>query len=386
MFKYISFLIIGFALYSCNPKKASTQKKPDKETELKTSGLEDSTCCISNTSQLRLASVTPKPDTISLNNPPKKSREKMVLIRGGEYYMGGRDKQFARKDEFPVHLVRVGDFYIDEHEVSNAQFREFVNTTGYVTVAEKRVEWEELKATLPPGTPKPPEEAFTPGSLVFNPPNHAVSLRDYSIWWKWEHYVDWQHPLGPESNIDGMDDFPVVHVSWYDAKAYADWVGKRLPTEAEWEYAARSGRNDIVYPWGNERVDEGAIKANSWQGGFPYENTKRDNFEGLAPIKQFPPNAFGLYDMAGNVWEWCSDLYHAAYYTNFNTDVAAVNPTGPTESWDPMEPNVSKYVTRGGSFLCNDTYCSGYRSAARMKNSPESAAPHIGFRCVVSVE
>lgn len=386
MFKKVLLVFITVSLFSCNQKKTSSSQKHTQEIVLKASGLEDSSCCISNTSQLRYAAAAPIPDSVSSHTSSFQQMDGMIFIQGGEYYMGGRDEQFARKDEFPVHLVRVNDFYMDEHEVTNAQFSAFVEATGYVTVAEKKVEWEELKATLPPGTPRPPDDALAPGSLLFNPPNYAVSLNDHTIWWKWEHYVDWKHPLGPSSNIDGMDDFPVVHVSWYDATAYASWAGKRLPSEAEWEYAARSGRNDIVYPWGNERVDEGAVKANSWQGSFPYENTERDDFTGLAPVKQYAPNAFGLYDMAGNVWEWCNDLYHAAYYASFNPDVAAVNPEGPAESWDPMEPYASKYVTRGGSFLCNDTYCSGYRAAARMKNTPESAAPHIGFRCVVSVD
>lgn len=373
---------LSIFVYSCGSKQTKVTKVAT--ASIPVANNQDSSCCLSNATSLRLAAGTIEVMNENVTNTAPQNKEGMVFIPGGVYFMGGRDPKFARKDEFPVHQVSVGSFFMDEHEVTNAQFRAFVDATGYVTIAERPVEWEELKKTVPAGTPRPSDDALAPGSLLFDPPNHAVPLTDATIWWRWVNGVDWKHPQGVGSSIDGMDNYPVVHVCWYDAKAYADWAGKRLPTEAEWEYAARGGNNDNVYPWGNERVDVGVVKANSWQGHFPNENSKRDHYERLAPVKQYPPNAFGLYDMAGNVWEWCNDLYHANYYAQFDPNIVANNPQGPTSSYDPAEPKAIKYVTRGGSFLCNDAYCSGYRAAARMKDTPESAAPHIGFRCVVS--
>jgi formylglycine-generating enzyme len=310
----------------------------------------------------------------------------MVLIPGGIFNMGARDDNFARADEYPVHKVSVSSFYMDPHPVTNAQFSAFVEATGYVTTAEKEVDWEELKKQLPPGTPKPDAELLAPSSLVFTPPAHPVGLNDVSQWWSWVQGANWKQPLGPGSSIKGMDDYPVVHVSWHDASAYARWAGKRLPTEAEWEYAARGGNDDYIYPWGSERINEGKVKANSWDGNFPNHNSLADGFELLAPVAQYPPNDFKLYDMAGNVWEWCSDLYHHEYYKTFEPQKVANNPAGPETSFDPMEPGASKRVIRGGSFLCNDSYCSGYRAAARMKNTEDTGMSHLGFRCVVSAE
>jgi formylglycine-generating enzyme required for sulfatase activity len=313
------------------------------------------------------------------------STEGMVLIPAGSFVMGG-DSIWGRPDEFPHHQVRLSSFYMDEHEVTNRQFRKFIEATGYVTTAERKPDWEELKKQLPPGTPKPADELLVPASLVFKSPSEPVSLDDPSVWWNWVPGANWRHPQGPGSAIEGMDDYPVVHVSWEDAAAYAQWAGKRLPTEAEWEYAARGGVQEAIYPWGNERINSGRPKANSWDGHFPDRNTAADGYPGTAPVKKYAPNGYGLYDMGGNVWEWCSDWYHAGYYTECVRHHLTDNLQGPDSSEDPDEPYAMKKVTRGGSFLCNDQYCSGFRVSARMKTSWDTSLSHTGFRCVVSAE
>lgn len=307
--------------------------------------------------------------------------EGMVWIPPGTYLMGA-DNDEARPDEYPKHKVSVKGFWMDTHEVTNAQFREFVEATGYLTTAEKAPDWEEIKKQLPPGTPKPADELLVASSLVFTPPNRPISLNNASQWWSWVADASWKHPEGPSSDIKGKDNFPVIHISWDDAMAYAKWAGKRLPTEAEWEWAARGGKENNIYPWGNEGIDKGVVKANSWQGQFPNNNALRDGFYGLSPVKSFAPNGYGLYDMAGNVWEWCADWYHSDYYKTANKSSGITDPQGSPVSYDPMESTVPKRVVRGGSFLCNDSYCSGYRVAARMKSSPDTGLSHTGFRCV----
>lgn len=309
------------------------------------------------------------------------STQGMILIPAGTFMMGADNNQ-AAEDEYPKHKVTLSSFWMDEHEVTNAQFGKFVEATGYKTTAERKPDWEQLKAQLPPGTPKPADDQLVPASLVFTPPNHPVDLGDYSQWWSWVPGADWQHPDGPKSNINGKDNYPVVHVSWDDAAAYCKWAGKRLPTEAEWEYASRGGLTNNIYPWGNEAVNTGKPKANAWDGHFPDVNTKRDGFIGTAPIKQYQPNKYKLYDMAGNVWEWCADWYRNDYYQTVNSPTGINNPKGPNTSHDPDEPYAQKKVTRGGSYMCNDSYCSGYRSARRMKSSYDSGMSNLGFRCV----
>jgi formylglycine-generating enzyme required for sulfatase activity len=305
----------------------------------------------------------------------------MVLIPAGSFMMGADNEQ-ARNDELPKHQVQVNGFWMDQTEVTNAQFREFVAATGYVTTAERKPDWEEIKNQLPPGTPKPPDSVLVASSLVFKSPLRPVSLQDYSQWWAWQKGADWRHPEGPQSSIKGKDNHPVVHISWDDAQAYCKWAGKRLPTEAEWEWAARGGLANNTYPWGNEPVESGKPKANTWQGRFPDQNTQKDGFYSSAPVKSFAPNGYGLYDMAGNVWEWCTDYYRAEYYQQVHQQGKVKNPKGPASSFDPDEPTVPKRVQRGGSFLCHDSYCSSYRASARMKSSPDTGMSHSGFRCV----
>ncbi len=307
----------------------------------------------------------------------------MIYISGGTYQMGVDNDQ-AAPDEYPKHQVAVDGFWIDITEVTNGQYAEFVKSTGYLTTAEQKPDWEELKKQVPPGTPKPDESTLVAASLVFAAPDREVNLSDYSQWWRWTAGANWKHPQGKDSDIQGKDSYPVVHVSWFDANAYCKWAGKRLPTEAEWEFASRGGLENNVYSWGNEKVDEGEPKANTWQGHFPTINSLRDSFYGASPVKSFKANGYGLYDISGNVWEWCADLYHPGYYKECNVVGGIKNPIGPKESFDPNEPFAVKRVLRGGSFLCNDSYCSGYRNSRRMKCTEDTGMEHTGFRCVVT--
>lgn len=364
---------------SCNQQ--STQKQNEKKGEANTVSDTMLFCCANVPSRFP-ADTTIAADSLTEN---KADLSGMVLIKGGRFWMGG-DSIWGRPDEFPKHRVEVASFYIDVHEVTNRQFKAFVDATGYVTTAERKPDWEELKMQVPPGTPKPADDMLVAASLVFTPPNHPVSLDNPYVWWKWVAGADWEHPEGPGSNLDGKDDFPVVQVSWEDAAAYCRWAGKRLPTEAEWEFAARGGQTTAIYPWGSELITKGKKKANAWDGTFPNRNTALDGYVGAAPVRQFAPNPYGLYDMAGNVWEWVSDWYTAGYYADCATKGMVVNPQGPEEPFDPEEPFARKKVTRGGSFLCNDQYCSGFRIGARMKTSWDTGLNHTGFRCVVSAK
>jgi formylglycine-generating enzyme len=336
-------------------------------------------CCQRNQPSRFLAKHLPIAAT-SFVQASNRLREGMVWIEGGTFTMGSSTEE-GRSDEFPRHQVKVDGFWMEATEVTNAQFQQFVQATGYITTAEKAPDWNELQKQLPSGTPKPDDSLLVAASLVFMPLTQPVTLNDASKWWSWTKGANWRHPEGAGSTIKGKEDYPVVHVSWDDANAYAKWAGKRLPTEAEWEYAARGGLVDQPFTWGSEAVDSGKAKANIWQGHFPDFNTGEDGFKGLAPVKRFAPNGYGLYDMAGNVWEWCSDWYRPDYFVQFQGSIA-LNPKGPSSGYDPDEPTIAKRVLRGGSFLCHASYCSSYRVSARMRIAPDTGLQHTGFRCV----
>ena len=285
---------------------------------------------------------------------------------------GGPD---AMRDARPIHRVKVSGFWMDRTEVTNEDFAEFVAATGYVTVAERPPRPEDF--------PGAPPENLVPGALVFSPPDGPVPLTNHYVWWSYVPGAEWRHPTGPGSSLDGLDDHPVVQVAHEDAAAYAAWAGKRLPTEAEWECAARGGLAGNRYPWGDDFRPGGRFMANTWQGPFPAHNTAEDGFGATAPVGRFPANAYGLHDMSGNVWEWCSDWYrHDTYATAHAAAPLAADPSGPTESFDPQEPHEKKRVLRGGSYLCSEQYCARYIVGSRGKAEPSSGCNHIGFRCV----
>ncbi len=304
----------------------------------------------------------------------------MVQISGGILNMGGDNNQ-ADQNEYPKHQVAIDGFWMDETEVTNTQFEAFVDATNYVTVAERPISWEEIKKDLPPDTPKPPDSLLQPGALVFRATSQPVRLNNPALWWHWTIGANWRHPEGPNSGIQEKMDHPVVQVAWEDAMAYAKWAGKRLPTEAEWEWASRGGLENEVYPWGKEDINTGKPKANFWQGMFPYENNLKDGYFTTSPVKSYAPNSYGLYDMAGNVWEWCYDWFDFNYYKN--KTAGQPNTQGPDKGYNPHMPYQQEKIIRGGSFLCNDDYCSGYRNSRRMGSSMDTGLNHTGFRCVV---
>lgn len=320
--------------------------------------------------------------TIENSKKPKAaSPAGMAFIPGGEFSMGGVNPvgmndggKEQMNDARPVHRVYVDPFYMDETEVTNAEFAKFVAATGYVTIAEQAPTKEEF--------PTAPAENLVAGSVVFTPPATKVALDDYLQWWAYVKGASWKHPTGPNSTIEGRDNFPVVQVAWEDAAAYAKWAGKRLPTEAEWEFAARGGAAGDLYPWGNQFKPDGKWMANIFQGSFPNNDAGADGYKGIAPVKQFAANKYNLYDMAGNVWEWCNDWYDFDYYQSLQNKGVAKNPQGPKSSSDPAEPGSVKKVNRGGSFLCTDQYCTRYMVGTRGKGEWRSGANHMGFRCV----
>jgi formylglycine-generating enzyme required for sulfatase activity len=319
--------------------------------------------------------------------------EAMVWIPAGDFLMGS-DSRLAKPNERPAHRVHLDGFWMDKTDVTNAQFAKFVQATGYITTAERKPDWETLRVQLPPGTPKPSEDKLVPGAMVFVGTDRPVPLDDYSQWWRYVPGANWRHPEGPNSSIVGKDEHPVVQVSYEDAQQYAKWAAKSLPTEAQWEYAARGGAEQRDYIWGNEFKPQGKTMAKTFDGSvFPVVNASNQHNINTAKVASYPPNNFGLYDMAGNVWQWVLDWYRSdAFELEAASTIAGnipSNPKGPTESYDPADPAVPadapKRVIRGGSFLCDESFCTSYRPSARRGVDPYNSMSHIGFRLVKNV-
>ena len=328
-----------------------------------------------------------RPTVANTTAPRGPAPSGMVWIPGGEFSMGAQDPpgmdhdpvgMQATEDSRPIHRVYVDGFWMDRTDVTNDQFAQFVKATGYVTVAERKPRAEDY--------PGAPPENLIAGSVVFSPPDHPVPLNDHFQWWSYIPGANWRHPIGPASDIKAKGADPVVHVAYEDALAYAKWAGKRLPTEAEWEFAARGGLSGKPFVWGDSFRPGGKWMANTHQGAFPVKDTSEDGHAGITAVAQYRPNGYGLYDMAGNVWKWTADWYAADYYAFLaKAGGVARNPKGPAKSLDPSEPSVPKKVHRGGSFLCTDQYCSRYMVGTRGKGAIDTGTNHLGFRCVRDV-
>ena len=321
------------------------------------------------------------------NNPQIKTPKGMVWVAGKTFLKGAKATDpYAMPREKPSHMVTVDGFFIDATEITNTQFKTFVDATNYITVAERKIDWNVMKNQVPLGTPKPHDSILQPGSLIFNKKvNAVVSMDNYMQWWTWKIGANWKHPYGPNSTIEGKDNYPVVHITLEDALAYCKWANRRLPTEAEWEAAALGNNKNTIYTWGN---DESILtaNANTWQGIFPAKNESKDGFEFISPVKSYPANSIGIYDMLGNVWELTSDLFHVNYYKELNTSSPILNPKGAKKSYSPSNPYQIEYVMKGGSFLCHASYCASFRISAKMGVAVDSGSDHMGFRTVASLE
>jgi len=315
---------------------------------------------------------------VSCAKDPKKQAlvSDMILIPSGEFMMGSTDPH-TFPDEYPQHKVIISSFLMDKYEVTNRQFSDFVNSTGYVTTAERPFKYYDHQLG---------DSTSRKGSLIFDSSDllGKQTLEDLN-WWKWREHASWKHPNGPESSIIDKMDHPVIHVSWHDANAYAQWAGKRLPTESEWEWAARGGKKDIRFPWGNSEVNISYQKANLWQGRFPFMNEVKDGNQWSSKVGEYSQNGYGLYDIAGNVWEWCMDEYDMNAYNKRSVQNNLVDPVSKV-TYDLIEPGQEKRVMRGGSFLCDETICSGYNITRRMRSTPDTGFIHTGFRCVIDVD
>jgi formylglycine-generating enzyme required for sulfatase activity len=335
------------------------------------------------TSAVAVSAADFEPTLENKDSAPDPAPPGMVWIPGGEFSMGSDSADEGHcgikgvtKDSQPVHRVYVDGFWMDRTEVTNDQFEKFVTATGYRSIAEIPPTREEFP-TVPP-------ENLVAGATVFTATASKVELDDFLQWWRYEKGADWRHPEGPLSNIEGRGRFPVVNIAYADAVAYAKWAGKRLPTEAEWEFAARGGLSGKTYAWGDEFRPAGKWMANIYQGKFPVNDTGEDGFAGLAPVARFPPNGYGLYDVAGNVWEWVSDWYRPDAYARLQQQGGIPrNPQGPAAAYDPAEPDSEKHVQRGGSYLCTSQYCTRYMVGTRGKGEKSTPTNHIGFRCVM---
>jgi formylglycine-generating enzyme len=301
----------------------------------------------------------------------------MVRVVGGSFRMGS---EAHYPEEAPVHSVTIESFWIDRTPVTNREFRRFVNATGHVTFAEIKPDAKDYPGALP--------HMLKAGSLVFSPPKHPVNLSNWSEWWKFKFGANWRRPSGPRSSISGLDEHPVVHISYRDADAYAKWAGKELPTEAEWEFAARGGLDGAEFAWGNEFMPAGKHMANTWQGAFPQENFATDGYDRTSPVTAFPANGYGIHDMIGNVWEWTADWWSTKHEADApKACCVPESPHGGPEagSYDPLQPNIRipRKVLKGGSHLCAPNYCRRYRPAARHAEAVDTSTSHVGFRCVV---
>ena len=311
----------------------------------------------------------------------------MLWVESKTFTQGAKETdKYAMPREKPAHKVTVDGFYIDITEVTNKQFKKFVEATKYITVAERKIDWEEMKKQVPAGTPKPHDSILQPGSLIFNKNvNAVVNMANYTQWWAWKIGANWKHPSGPKSSIEGKDDYPVVHIALEDALAYCKWANRRLPTEAEWEAAAQGKNTDAIFTWGNdERILNSS--ANTWQGVFPTKNESKDGFEFISPVKSYAPNSIGLYDMTGNVWELTSDLFNVNHYQELDISKPLLNPKGAKKSYSPNNPYQVEHVMKGGSFLCHASYCASYRISAKMGVAIDSGSDHMGFRTVATPE
>jgi len=392
--KYFNYFLLLFLLclifYSCEKKDSVENSGASEFSSEHEQHIHDSliNCCEkkpdrfgSSSSSVNDGKLTGSGSNYDENKVSGNNHEGMVWVKGGEFTMGTNEED-AYFPEKPAHDVKVNGFWMDATEVTNAEFKKFVDATGYLTIAEKKPEWEELKKQLPPNTPPPDSKDLVPASLVYVQPKNNTGTDDVSQWWKWVPEANWKNPEGPGSSIENKMNLPVVQIAYDDALAYCKWAGKRLPTEAEWEFAAKNCMTGKRFAWGDELRPKGKIMANTWQGVFPEKNENEDGYAGTAPVKQFPANCYGIYDMIGNVWEWTADWYDARAYVKAVRDNITDNPKGPSKSSDPEDPYSVKRVVKGGSFLCSENYCLNYRPSARRGQAFDSGTSNIGFRCV----
>ena len=371
----------------------------------------------------------------TVSNQEIKTPIGMIWVERKTFLQGAKETdKHAMPREKPAHLVTVDGFYMDATEVTNKQYAAFVDATKYVTIAERKIDWEEMKTNLndiifsltkelkkvddtlsepsdiqyeitqlndslgnlkldlemkkmlPANTPKPHDSILQPGSLIFNKNVNAIAnMNNYGQWWTWKIGANWKHPGGPDSTIKGKENYPVVHIALEDALAYCKWANRRLPTESEWESAAQGTNSNTIFTWGNDATILN-MNANTWQGVFPTKNESKDGFEFISPVKSFPPNSIGLYDMTGNVWEITADLFNVNYYNEIDISKPLLNPKGANKSYSPSNPYQAEHVMKGGSFLCHDSYCASYRISAKMGVTVDSGSDHMGFRTVATTK